>query len=910
VNDAPLVSCVMPTRDRSAFVPLAVECFLRQDHPRVELIIVDDGDDPVADLIPDHPAIRYEHSSPRLTLGAKRNLACDRAAGEVIVHWDDDDWSAPRRVSYQLHRLLESAADITGLSDLLFFEAASGRAWRYAYPPGAERSWVAGGTLCYRRAVWERHGFPEIDVGEDTRFLWSGRRLRIAPVEDNGIYVATMHAANTSVKRPAGQRWTEIDGAAVERLLGDDADAYRVAAGGPAKQPDEHVTISVPYFRCRAHIRQCVESLLAQTHRDLTLVVVNDGDPDPPWDLLDDLDDPRLVRFDLTGNRGRYFADQVVLEATRSAYLMIHDADDWSEPKRIAALLERLIEDDGVLALSAARRHEADGTPRHVVQLAHPGRPLGPRFEHRAHQVGLFRVEAVRAVGGFYAGFTIGYDTFLVNALAMIGRIVVDPSPLYHWRMRADSLTNSPATGLRSRRRLEARTELNQMYRGAFGAYCAHRAGRLSADSLAAEIRRLVRARVPREKERELLEYAGRLGALRARPAAQAPGVRPRLRRSPVLSTDALLRDPALPWGSRTITPILAFELVEALERRHPQRIVEVGSGISTVVLARYAAATGASLVSLEHDRRFAARTLALLSRFGLERAVDLRVAPLRQRRCPDGHLHPWYDVRLNGTFDFGLLDAPPLRQGRGAVLFALREVLEPDFELWLNDATRRHERVCLAGWLRHMPFTSEVGPIDSRGLAILRPAGAEPSGDGPGAVPGLGIGLLATGPPAVLREGLERVVAAAPRLLSDAPVVAVVDGREPSLADYLRGLRFVDRCVVDARFEPATAIGRLVTEASAASSVDAILVLPPGWVPCTVHNDWAARSMAALARNPALQRVRLRHLGDELRSPGPEELEPVIERAARDLIADARDPLETHPGPGAFRRIDAVPAP
>jgi hypothetical protein len=42
-DHAPLVSSVMPTSDRRAFVPMAIRAFARQDNPERELIIVDDG---------------------------------------------------------------------------------------------------------------------------------------------------------------------------------------------------------------------------------------------------------------------------------------------------------------------------------------------------------------------------------------------------------------------------------------------------------------------------------------------------------------------------------------------------------------------------------------------------------------------------------------------------------------------------------------------------------------------------------------------------------------------------------------------------------------------------------------------------------------------------------------------------
>ena len=57
--DVPLVSCIMPTYNRRAFVPYAINYFLRQDYENKELLIVDDGTDPVKDLVPADKQIRY-----------------------------------------------------------------------------------------------------------------------------------------------------------------------------------------------------------------------------------------------------------------------------------------------------------------------------------------------------------------------------------------------------------------------------------------------------------------------------------------------------------------------------------------------------------------------------------------------------------------------------------------------------------------------------------------------------------------------------------------------------------------------------------------------------------------------------------------------------------------------------------
>ena len=75
------VSCIMPTRNRRRFVGQSIWYFLRQDYAHRELIILDDGEDAVADLVPNMTRIRYVRLDRRLSLGAKRNLGCELSRG-------------------------------------------------------------------------------------------------------------------------------------------------------------------------------------------------------------------------------------------------------------------------------------------------------------------------------------------------------------------------------------------------------------------------------------------------------------------------------------------------------------------------------------------------------------------------------------------------------------------------------------------------------------------------------------------------------------------------------------------------------------------------------------------------------------------------------------------------------------
>ena len=73
-NDV-MVSVCTPTFNRRPFIAAMLECFNHQTYPRdrMEWIIVDDGTDPVGDLVSHHECVRYFKLADKISLGKKRN---------------------------------------------------------------------------------------------------------------------------------------------------------------------------------------------------------------------------------------------------------------------------------------------------------------------------------------------------------------------------------------------------------------------------------------------------------------------------------------------------------------------------------------------------------------------------------------------------------------------------------------------------------------------------------------------------------------------------------------------------------------------------------------------------------------------------------------------------------------------
>jgi len=196
-----LASCIMPTRSRPELSRLAVECFLSQTYSPRELVIVDDADDRSFPNGISIPNVVYECLPVRLQIGGKRNHCCRRAMGDVIVHWDSDDWNAPERIEDQVTRLLETGKEMTGYTTMQFTD---GKLWWEYIGAG---NYVLGTSFCYRRSVWERRQFPDVILGEDLVFQ---QGVDIAYALPRGLMWARNHNGNCGRRNMKAPQWREL----------------------------------------------------------------------------------------------------------------------------------------------------------------------------------------------------------------------------------------------------------------------------------------------------------------------------------------------------------------------------------------------------------------------------------------------------------------------------------------------------------------------------------------------------------------------------------------------------------------------------------------------------------------------------------------------------------------------------
>ncbi len=208
------------------------------------------------------------------------------------------------------------------------------------------------------------------------------------------------------------------------------------------------ISIIVPIYNVDKYLRQCLNSIRYQTFEDWECILVDDGSTDESPAICDEFVSVD-VRFKVIHkeNGGLSSARNAALNVTAGQYIGFVDADDWIEPEMFEKLYNLITESDADMAM------------------------VGFKKEYRGRQSSKHLVKHKSIIDGYTAIRAICYDRFpsyvwnklhkkeIINCdfpdgrnfediyvygqwLKNVNKLVIDPTPLYHYRMRTGSIAH------------------------------------------------------------------------------------------------------------------------------------------------------------------------------------------------------------------------------------------------------------------------------------------------------------------------------------------------------------------------------------------------------------------------------------------------------------------------------------
>ncbi len=117
---------------------------------------------------------------------------------------------------------------------------------------------------------------------------------------------------------------------------------------------NEKISVIIPAYNSEEYICECIESALNQTHKNLELIVVNDGSADNTGLILEKYADKyENVKVITTENGGVSRARNVGLDNAHGDYIMFLDSDDLLVTNAVEILLQDLKDNNADIAIGS-----------------------------------------------------------------------------------------------------------------------------------------------------------------------------------------------------------------------------------------------------------------------------------------------------------------------------------------------------------------------------------------------------------------------------------------------------------------------------------------------------------------------------------------------------------------------------
>jgi regulator of replication initiation timing len=197
----PFVSVCTPTFNRRPFIHAMITCFNEQDYPqdRMEWIIIDDGTDPVEDLVASHPRVKYFKYDTKMTLGRKRNLLHEKSRGEILVYMDDDDYYPPKRVSHAVEMLMSHPEALCAGSSEIYIYFKHIKQMKRFGPYGPNHA--TAGTFAFKRKLLKQHRYNDDACLAEERAFLKDYTVPFVQLDPMKVILVFSHEHNTFDKR-------------------------------------------------------------------------------------------------------------------------------------------------------------------------------------------------------------------------------------------------------------------------------------------------------------------------------------------------------------------------------------------------------------------------------------------------------------------------------------------------------------------------------------------------------------------------------------------------------------------------------------------------------------------------------------------------------------------------------------
>lgn len=217
------------------------------------------------------------------------------------------------------------------------------------------------------------------------------------------------------------------------------------------------VSVIIPVYNIEKYIRRSVESVINQTHKQIQIIIVNDGSTDGSDDICTDLvkKDQRIVYIRHDVNKGQTITRNDGVATVSGDWMMFLDGDDVLEPSAISQLLDAVRDNETDIVFAGYKFIDYNNS---IDYLADIDEGTYTRREFINHLFDDISESILSCIGSklYRSSFiknrkehtsnkiTTNYDmAFVIDALLACRKVAYINQPIYGYIQRKNSITYS-----------------------------------------------------------------------------------------------------------------------------------------------------------------------------------------------------------------------------------------------------------------------------------------------------------------------------------------------------------------------------------------------------------------------------------------------------------------------------------
>lgn len=199
--DYPNISILVPTYNRTKFLPLFINNIKKQTYPAklLEIVIDDDGIEPFTDdieelrIILQPSKLIYFRSVNRRTIGEKRNNLVKLANSKILCNMDDDDIYKPQYIEYSFNILKKRKVGLVGSNQMLFTYPFDD--FKMSLINCSSKLQIHEATMLFTKKYFRSmNGFGICSQGEGMKFI---NKSQVEITNIHNIMICVAHNNNT-----------------------------------------------------------------------------------------------------------------------------------------------------------------------------------------------------------------------------------------------------------------------------------------------------------------------------------------------------------------------------------------------------------------------------------------------------------------------------------------------------------------------------------------------------------------------------------------------------------------------------------------------------------------------------------------------------------------------------------------